>query len=116
MHSLADAARTTGQPQRLAVTPAGCTAMGETPAGRSFCAASGAGGGAEADDAFAWDLLRTCLNSLGAEPQVTTGAEGDIGPRHRKRITHMAAKLGHGARLDLTYASGRYDLVVWAPR
>jgi hypothetical protein len=114
MHGLGDAARATGQPQRLAVTPAGCSSMGDTPAGRTFCAAA-ARGGAEAADAFAWDLLRTCLNSMAAEPQVTTGAEVvEVGSRQRKRITHLAAKLGHGVWLDLTYAAARYDLVVYA--
>jgi hypothetical protein len=112
LHGLGDAARETGQPQRLAVTPGGCSAMGDSPTGRAFCAAS------KSDDldALPWDLLRTCLNSMGAEPQVTTSNDAvEVGPRQRKRITHMAAKLAHGARLDLTYAAGRYDLVVWAP-
>jgi hypothetical protein len=115
MHGLADAARNGGQPQRLAIRPDGCAADGDSAAGRAFCAASGAGQ-ADAADAMPWELLRTCLNSLAAEPQVTTAGEGDIGPRHRKRVSHIAAKLGHGVRLDLAYSAGRYDLVVWAPK
>jgi hypothetical protein len=112
MHGVADAARETGQPQRLAVTTGGCTSMGDTPAGRALCAASRG----DDPDAFAWDLLRTCLNSLGAEPQVTTSADFvEVGARQRKRITHMSARMAHGVRLDLTYGTGRYDLVVWAP-
>jgi hypothetical protein len=110
LHGLADAARDSGQPQRIAIGPAGCA--GEAAAAEAFCGAAGADG-----DVLAWDLLRTCLNALGAEPQVTTGAEPvtAVG-RERKRIVHMAAKLGRGVRLDLAYAAGRYDLVVWAPR
>jgi len=109
MHGLADAARESAKPQRIAIGPGGC--VGEAPAAKAFCGAAGGDG-----DVLAWDILRTCLNSLGAEPQVTTGAEAvtAVG-RERKRITHMAAKLGRGVRLDLTYAAGRYDMVVWRP-
>lgn len=112
LHGLADAARETGQPQRLSVSANGCAPGAESGAARAFCAASGAGD----PDAFAWDLMRSCLNSLGTETQVTTGAEGDVGPRHRKRISHMTARLGHGVRLDLAYGAGRYDLILWSPR
>jgi hypothetical protein len=109
LHALGDAARASGQPQRIAASPGGCAPAAPGP-GQAFCAA--AGGDA---DALAWDLLRTCLNTLAAEPQVTTAADlVEVGPRQRKRITHLAAKLGHGERLDIAYSAGRYDVVVWA--
>jgi hypothetical protein len=109
LHGLGDAARASGQPQRIAVSRGGCAPAAPGPAVQAFCGAAGGD-----PDTLAWDLLRTCLNTLAAEPQVTTAADlVDVGPRQRKRITHMAAKLGHGAWLDLAYAAGRYDVVVW---
>jgi len=112
LHGLGDASRAGGgQPMRIAVSSSGCAPAAPGPAGQAFCAA--AGGDA---DAVPWELLRTCLNTLSAEPQVTTSADVvEVGPRQRKRITHLAAKLGHGVWLDVAYAAGRYDVVVWAP-
>jgi hypothetical protein len=113
LHGLADAARANGgQPLRIAISSRDCAPAQPADAAKAFCGAAGSDA-----DAMAWDLLRTCLNSLAAEPQVTTSPElVEAGGRERKRITHMAAKLGHGVWLDLGYVAGRYDLVVWAPR
>jgi hypothetical protein len=118
LRGLADAARATHEPQRLALGgPAGaltCRPMGETPAGRAFCEAALAATAGDSADMFPW-RVHECVDYLGAGTQKAF-APGDVGARHRKRLTRLTASLGGGARLDLQSAADRYDLVVWSAR
>lgn len=113
LHGLADAARSTGEVQRISLIvtaddKASCQASG---AGAAFCAAID---GASAHVA-PW-LVSECVQTLAADPQITTGPEPS-GYHGRKRLTQLAAKLGGGVRLDVSYVpAGRYELVVWRPR
>jgi len=113
LHGLGNEARTSGQPQRISAGvnltgPADCRALTDTPATRAFCDA------AAHESGLAW-RVQDCVETLAAEPQITTRAE-HAERRSRNAITHLAAKLGHGVRLDLSEAAGRYDLVVWLPK
>lgn len=119
LHALADEARRTGAPQRISVFLGPDRMLRcrvETPSGPApaFCDAAGEAGEAEAY-AFPW-RLNECVQTVAADPQVTTGDEAG-GYRGRKRLTRLAAKLGGGVRLDLSYAPGdRYDVVVWSQK
>ena len=113
LRGLGEAARMSGQPQRISAdvalaAPAGCRPVTDSPATRAFCdeAARAAG--------LAWRIY-DCENTLAADTQVTAGGEHAEG-RSRKAITRLTAKLAHGARVDLSQAGGRYDIVVWAPK
>jgi len=114
LHGLADAARSSGQAQRVTVSAGGgealvCRADRNAAAG-AFCDAAAG----EPADALPWRLKRECLGTMAADPQVQTGAERVGGG---KRMTRLTAKLGHGVRLDVSSVGpGRYDLVVWAPK
>lgn len=104
LHSLADDARQSGLPQRISVAGA-CRA--ESPASRAFCDAAGGGD----PDALPWQI-RGCVETMAADPQISFGGPHP-GIPHDKRITHLAAKLGHGLRLDVSARAGGYDVVVW---
>lgn len=110
LHGLADAALQSGQPQRISVGAGPLNCRAGSAAGQAFCGAA-AGGDA---DAFPWQV-RACVETMSADPQITFGG-AKAGLPHDKLITHLAAKLGHGVRMDLTTAAGGYDLVVWRPR
>jgi hypothetical protein len=119
LQGLAEAARRTGEPQRISVYLGPDRMLRcrmEAPSGPAptFCDAAVAEGEAEAY-AFPW-RLNECVQTVAADPQVTTGDEAS-GFRGRKRLTRLAAKLGGGVRLDLSYAPGdRYDVVVWSQK
>ncbi len=117
LRGLAEEARRTGQPQRISAglgadpaTTAACRPVAENAATRSFCDAATAASG------LAWRVY-DCVNTIAAEPHVTTSDE-HAERRSRNRITHLAAGLAHGARLDLSLAPSpaRYEVVVWAPK
>ena len=113
LHGLADEARRTGQPQRISLVVGADRRAACEPgsAGAALCAALD---GAEPHVA-PW-LISDCLQTMAADPQITTGAEPS-GYRNRRILTHLAAKLGGGVRLDVSYApAGRYQLVVWRQR
>jgi hypothetical protein len=116
MHGLADAARQTHEAQRLAIADGGSagavSCQGASPAAKAFCDAAGAAVGSDGADMVPWRLFE-CVDNLGAEPQ-RTFVPGDVGPNHRQRMTHLAAGLGHGVRLDISRGQERYDLVVWS--
>ncbi|HEY0438409.1 MAG TPA: hypothetical protein VGC92_17340 [Phenylobacterium sp.] len=113
LHGLGEEARTSGAAQRISAdvdtaAPAACRPVTDNPAARAFCDAAAHEAG------LAWRLY-DCENSMAADPQVTTRAE-HAEHRTRKAITHLAAKLAHGVRVDLSETGGRYDIVVWAPK
>jgi hypothetical protein len=114
LHGMGDAARAAGGAQRVTVAASGCQPVGDAAAGRAFCAAAAAVIGADGLHMLPWSAEK-CVDNLLAEPQLTTAA-GDVGPKHRKQLTHLAAGLGHGVRLDVSLAGDRYDVVVWAPK
>lgn len=113
LRGLGDEARMSGQPQRISAdvalaAPSACRPVTDNAATRAFCdAAAGTAG-------LAWRIY-DCENTLAAETLVTTGGEHAEG-RSRKAITRLTAKLAHGARVELSEAGGRYDIVVWAPK
>lgn len=107
LHGLAEAARQGGQPQRISVTSA---YRAEGAPGRAFCDAAGGGD----PDGLPWQV-RSCVETMAADPQIGFGGSHP-GIPHDRLITHLAAKLGHGVRLDLAARAGGYDVVVWAPR
>lgn len=120
LHDLADAARAGGGPQRVSFAdggPAGALACGpaaDTPAAHAFCEAATAAAGGYGADMLPWSL-ESCVDTLSAEPQ-WVAAPGDVGPKHKKRLTKLAAGLGHGARLDVSRVQDHYDVVVWIVR
>ena len=110
LHAVADAARQSGQPQRVYVGAGRPVCRAEDTVGQAFCETA-----AGADlDGFPW-RLRACVDTVAADPQISFGGPHS-GISHDKLITHLAAKLGHGVRMDLSGAAGGYDLVVWAPK
>ncbi|HEV2531495.1 hypothetical protein [Phenylobacterium sp.] len=115
LYGLADAARASGAPQRvsmLAGQTRACRADASSAATQAFCEAADG----DTADALPWRLKSMCLETMAADPQATTGAE-PAEVAGRRRMTRLTAKLGHGVRLDVSYAApGRYDVVVWAPR
>jgi len=113
LHSLADEARTGGQPLRISASvdlgaPGDCRPLTDTAATKAFCAAA-----AQADG-LAWRVY-DCQNNLSSGLQVSTRAE-HAERRFRKAITRLTVSLGHGARFDLSENAGRYDIVVWAAK
>jgi hypothetical protein len=111
LRGLAEDAGRTHEPLRIAVaadTGQTCRATPDTAATRPFCDAATTATG------LAWRLY-DCVNTMAAGPQITTTGEYAEG-RSRKKITHLAARLAHGVRLDLTTTTARYDVVVWAPK
>ncbi len=113
LHGLADAAKAGGGPQRISVVGGACTPGADAARGRAFCdAATAAMAGAA--DLFPW-VVHDCVNTLAAETTKQFAA-GDVGPKHKPRMTKLTANLGHGARLDIALAGDRYDLVVWSIR
>lgn len=119
LHGLADEARRTGEPQRISIIRGDraleCRRATPGAATAAFCSAAFA-----AEPAVAAWMAAECVQTLAADPQITTGPEAS-GYKTRKAITHLAAKLGGGVRLDVAHAapsSGytptvRYDIVVW---
>lgn len=113
LHALGDEARRSGEPQRISAevdlgAAAACHPVTENAATRSFCDA------AAQEIGLAWRVYG-CVETMAAEPQVTTRAEHAEG-RGRKAITHLAARLAHGVRLDLNETGGRYAIIVWSPK
>jgi hypothetical protein len=113
LHGLADQASRTHEPLRISIAADAAQACRATPDDaitRPFCDAASTATG------LAWRLY-DCVNTLAAEPQITTTGEHAEG-HSRKVITHLAAKLARGVRLDLSVApdTGHYDVVVWAPK
>jgi len=111
LHGLADEAARTHEPLRMAVAASGaqpCLATPDNATTRLFCDAASAATG------LAWRLY-DCVNTMAAEPQITTTDE-HAERRSRKAITRLAARLAHGVRLDLTAAGDHYDVVAWAPK
>jgi len=111
LRGLADEAARTREPLRISIAADAaqtCRATPDDAATRPFCGAASAATG------LAWRLY-DCVNTLSAEPQITTTGEHAEG-RSRKTITHLAARLAHGVRLDLTAAPDQSALVVWAPK
>jgi hypothetical protein len=110
LRGLADEASRTHEPLRIAVAADAaqtCRATPDTAATRPFCDAASSATG------LAWRLY-DCVNTMAAGPQITTTGEYAEG-RSRKKITHLAARLAHGVRLDVTALADRHDVVVWAP-
>jgi hypothetical protein len=120
LHGLADAARRTGEPQRVTFKVltggldfAACQPV-DRPELKAFCDAAIGSVGPETAHLFPW-RVRDCVQTLAADPHVTTG--GPAGLIRRPILSRLTAKMGGGMRMDLSYASeGRYDLVVWRPR
>jgi len=113
LRGLGEEARSSGQPIRISAAvdlgaPGDCRPAADSAAARAFCAAA-----AQAEG-LAWRIY-DCENTLSSDAQVTTRAE-HAEHRFRKAITRLTFNVGHGARFDLTEASGRYDIVVWAPK
>ena len=113
LHALGDEARSSGAPQRISADvaladAAACRPLTASAAARAFCDTAGREVG------LAW-RLQDCVETLAASPQITTRPE-HAERRSRNAITHLAASLAHGVRLDLSETGGRYDIVVWAPK
>lgn len=107
LHGLGDAARASGQPQRVTLTGPTCDRGTPGPATAQFCAAL-----LGADSGAAPWLLRGCVQTLAADAQVTTG-KAPSGFGEKREITRLVAKLGGGVRLDVQGTKDRYELVVW---
>jgi hypothetical protein len=119
LHDLADQARQTGQPQRVSIIRGDraleCRRQTPGAATAAFCSAAFA-----AEPAAAAWMAAECVQTLAADPQITTRPEAS-GYKTRKAITHLTAKLGGGVRLDMAYAASSsayaptvgYDIVVW---
>jgi len=109
LRGLAEAARGADQPLRISLDAAqACHATPDNDATRAFCAPASTATG------LAWRLY-DCVNTMAAEPQIATTSEYAEG-HSRKKITHLAARLAHGVRLDLTAGADRNDVVVWTPK
>jgi hypothetical protein len=113
LRGLGDEARRSGQPQRFSAdvalaAPAPCRPVTVNAAAQAFCDT------AAQESGLAWRLY-ACVETMAAEPRVATRGEHAEG-RSRNAITHLAARLAHGVRLDLSETTGRYDIVVWAPK
>jgi hypothetical protein len=109
LRGLAEAARGTGQPLRISLDAAqACHATPENDATRAFCVPASTATG------FSWRLY-DCVNTMAAQPQVTTTGEHAEG-RTRKKVTRLTAALAHGVRLDLTASADQHEIVVWAPK
>ena len=94
-----------------------CRPALDAPALRSFCDAAVASVGAEGGHMLAWRVFQ-CVDTVISGSTLTTTDEV-IGPRNRRKISHVAADMGGGVRLDLSQPAaspGRYDLVIWRPR
>src|SRR5438045_2920433 len=96
LHALAGEARRSGEPQRISLAVgadrgSACRPASTGAAVAAFCAAAE---GAE-PHVTPW-LVSECVQTLAADPQITTGAEPS-GYRGRKMLTRLAAKLGGGA-------------------
>jgi hypothetical protein len=111
LHGLADQARRSREPQRIAILRGDraldCQAGTPGAATAAFCAAV-----FNVEPAVATWLVGECVQTVAADPQVTTGAEPS-GYKTRRMITRLAAKLGGGVRLDIAATARRDDLVVW---
>lgn len=112
LHGLSDEARRSGEAQRIAAdvafaAPAACRPVTAGAATRAFCDV------AAQETGLAYRVL-ACVANMAAEPVVATRNQHAEG-RSRDAITHLSAKV-HGARLDLSEAGDRYDIVVWAPK
>jgi hypothetical protein len=113
LHELGDQARSSGAAQRISADvaladAAACRPVTANAATAAFCDT------ASREAGLAW-RLQDCVETLAASPQITTRPQ-HAERRSRNAITHLAAGLAHGARLDLTETGGRYDIVVWAPK
>jgi hypothetical protein len=111
LKGLAAAPQRSGEPLRLTLTVSGdavsCAAGATGASVKAFCEAAQESAGKRP---FPWPL-RTCVDSMAADPRLFTGP-GDAFQR-------LGAKLGGGVRLDVSAAAGapgHYDLVVWKPR
>ncbi|MDB5442508.1 MAG: hypothetical protein JWP86_1740 [Phenylobacterium sp.] len=127
LHGLADTARQAGEPQRISIirgdrAPFICRAATPGAAGDAVCHAL-----SNTDPAVAAWMIAECVQTVAADPQITTASQPS-GYKTRKRLTHLAAKLGDGVRLDLAdvpppagvqplgWSYGRVDAVVWRPK
>ncbi len=111
LNGMGEETRGSGQPIRISAgadlgAPGDCRPAGPSAAARAFCDA------AASADGLAWRIY-DCENNMSSDAKISTRAE-HAERRFRKAITHMTFNLGHGAHFDLTEASGRYDIVVWA--
>jgi hypothetical protein len=116
LHGLSEAARGGAGPQRIALGGPGpsCRPVVDTPATRAFCEAAIAAAGGDGADMVPWSV-HPCVDTL-ASSVVKTFGDGDVGPKHRRRITRLTASLGGGVRLDLGLTGDHYELVVWSAR
>lgn len=124
LRALREEAKTQREPMRIAAEvapgPGGavtCRPAVETPSLRSFCDAAVASVGSDGGHMLPW-RLDGCVETMISGPTVDTGDEV-VGPRNRRKISHLAANLGGGVRFDLSQAAGapgRYDIVIWRPR
>lgn len=106
---MAQEARRSGQPLRIWLGET-CRPGQPGQASAAFCEAAVGYPG----HALPW-ALHDCVNTMAGDPQVTTGAADPALPKGH-RLTHLAAKLGGGVRLDAAASGAGYDVVVWRPR